>query len=114
MTVKKIYKLFPKNTDCIDFLEGILWADRVICPYCSASNYSKLKDGNRYHCNTCNTSFSVTVSTIFHKTKCDLQRWFYAIYLLWHADKEITIRELAKQIGVAKQTAQQITNRIKN
>jgi transposase-like protein len=28
----------------------------------------------RYHCNNCNTSYSVTVGTIFHDTKLDLQK----------------------------------------
>ena len=114
MTLKQIYKIFPTVTICIGFLEEIRWANTPVCPYCDAQNYTPLKEGHRYHCNTCNTSFSVTVRTVFHRTKCDLQKWFYAIYLLLHADKEITVRDLANKIGVAKDTALLMSTRVKN
>jgi transposase-like protein len=114
MTLNKIYKIFPNERNCVMILEEIKWPNGVVCPYCSSGNYTELKGEVRYHCNTCNTSFSVTVGTIFHKTKCDLQKWFFAIYLLWYAKKQITIREMANQLNVAKQTAHLITNKIKN
>ena len=114
MELKHIYKIFPNSSKCIGFLEETLWRSGPVCPYCGAKNHTVLKEGNRYHCNTCNTSFSVTVRTIFHKTKCDLQKWFYAIYLVRRLNKNITIRYLAKKIEVAKATAMLITNRVKN
>jgi transposase-like protein len=51
------------------------------------------------------TSFSVTVGTIFHKTKLDLQRWFVAISLVLNAKKGISSRQLARDIDVTKDTA---------
>lgn len=67
----------------------------------------------RYHCNNCNTSYSVTVSTIFHKTKIDLQQWFFAISLTLNAKKEISSRQLAKDINVTKDTAWHMQRRIR-
>ena len=66
----------------------------------------------RYHCNTCNKSYSVTVGTMFHKTKVDLQKWFYAISLIAN-NENISARQLGKEIDVTKDTAWFMMKRIK-
>ncbi len=68
---------------------------------------------NRYHCNQCNRSFSVTVGTIFHKTKCDLRKWFLAISLVLNAKKGISARQLARDIEVTKDTGWYMMMRIR-
>ncbi len=103
MILDDVYKIFPDENDCIQFLENLLWANTPLCPYCKRSNYTGLK--NRYHCNTCNNTFSVTVGTVFHKTKCDLRKWFFAIYLYEASIIPITARALANLISVTKDTA---------
>jgi transposase-like protein len=105
MNLIQIYKKFPTSLDCIKHLENVRWKGKPTCPYCKSTNQSPLKNTNRYHCNTCNTSFSVTVGTIFHKTKCDLQKWFLAITLVLNAKKGISARQLARDIEVTKDTA---------
>jgi transposase-like protein len=62
----------------------------------------------RYHCNVCKCSFSVTVRTVFHKTKVDLQKWFFAI-----KQSDLSVRKLAAEINVDKNTANFIQSRIK-
>lgn len=68
---------------------------------------------HRYHCNNCNTSFSVTVGTIFHKTKLDLQKWFLGISLILNAKKGISARQLARDLDVNKNTAWYMGMRIR-
>lgn len=63
----------------------------------------------RYHCNGCRCSYSVTAKTIFHKTKIDLQKWFFAI-----SNTNLSIRKLAAEISVTKDTASFILFRIRN
>jgi transposase-like protein len=111
MELNSVYKRFPKQADCIDFLEQILWPDRAVCPYCKTSFNSAISGTNRYHCNKCNTSFSVTVNTMFHKTKCDLQKWFYTIHLFL-SGKKIPARELGVLLDVSKDTAWKIFSKI--
>lgn len=72
-----------------------------------------MKNENRYHCNTCNTSFSVTIRTLFQKTRIDLQKWFYAIYLILNNINKKSIRSLSNEIQVNKDTAWYINFRIK-
>jgi len=70
------------------------------------------KEG-RYHCNNCNTSYSVTVDTIFHNTKLPLQKWFLAISIILNAKKGVASRQLARDIEVTKDTAWRIQMQIR-
>jgi len=76
MNIIQVYKQFPSHGDCIAYLEKIRWKYQPVCPYCKSIRVTSFKKEQRHHCNNCNTSFSVTVGTIFHKTKLDLQKWF--------------------------------------
>ena len=76
MNIVEIYKKFPTHEDCLAYLEKVRWNNVPTCPYCNSTNSTSFKKENRHHCNNCNTSYSVTVGTIFHKTKLDLQKWF--------------------------------------
>lgn len=110
--LKSIYRKFPDEKFCIKLLEEIIWNNSPICPYCNSGNYTRLKNDCRYHCNTCNTSYSVTVNTVFHKTKIPLQKWFYIIYLKEINGLEIPVRLLGEEINVTKDTANRIINKV--
>ncbi|MBD1897500.1 MULTISPECIES: transposase [unclassified Coleofasciculus] len=101
------------HEDCITLLEQIRWGGKPKCPYCESKNATAMKNQRRYHCNTCFTSYSVTVGTLFHKTYVDLQKWFLAITLILNSPKSITVRQLAKEIEVNKNTAAYMLTRIR-
>lgn len=113
MNIIQIYKRFPTQESCIEHLEKVRWNGVPICPYCKFTKTTSMKKEQRHHCNTCNTSFSVTVDTIFHKTKCDLQKWFLAISLVLNAKKGISSRQLSRDIEVNKDTAWYMIMRIR-
>lgn len=50
-------------------------------------------------------SFSVTVRTIFHDTKIDLQKWFFVVACLSLTTNKISSRKLAEILDVNKNTA---------
>ena len=112
--LKSVYSIFPKESDCLDFLEEIIWNGNVRCPYCGQGSniYAISKLNDRYHCNGCNTSFSVTVKTIFARTRCDLRKWFFAIYILYYPKNKISVREIANQIETTKDTALLLRSKI--
>lgn len=102
----------PNHKHCIKILEKVRWDDKPHCPYCHSPKCSKMESENRYHCATCNSSYSVTVGTIFHNTRLDLRKWFEAISLLLNPNIDISARELARRIHINKDTACRITVRI--
>lgn len=113
MNIVEIYKKLPTERDCIQYLEKIKWNGEPKCPYCNSKRCTALTNEQRHHCNRCNTSFSVTVGTIFHASKLDLQKWFLAICLILNAKKWISARQLGRDIGVTKDTARSMGMRIR-
>lgn len=113
MNIVEIYEAFPTNDDCIKHLEQVRWKDKPTCPYCNSTKTTPLPNENRHHCNNCNTSFSVTVQTIFHHTRIPLQKWFLAVCLVLNAKKGIAARQLARDLKVNKDTAWRIGMKIR-
>lgn len=101
------------HENCLVLLEQIRWGGTPQCPYCQSLNSRKLKNEGRYQCNECFTSYSVTVGTLFHKTHVDLEKWFLAIHLVLNSPKGISVRQLAKEIKVQKNTAASMIYRIR-
>lgn len=112
MNLIQIFKQFPTQESCIEYLEQKRWAGVPTCPYCKSTNTYKAKDRLRHHCNGCRKSFSVTINTIFHNTKLPLQKWFLAITLMLNAKKGLSSRQLARDIEVHVETAWSMTHRI--
>ena len=100
--------------ECIAYLEKIRWNGVPQCPYCGSKRSSPLEQGLRHHCNDCFTSYSVTVGTLFHNTHVDLRKWFLAISILLNAEKKVSVRKLAKRIGVSKNTSAHIIEQVRN
>ena len=113
MNIIQVYKRFPTHADCIAHLENVRWNNEPTCPYCQSKNSTSLPKERRHHCNNCNTSYSVTVGTIFHKTKLDLQKWFLAISIILNAKKGIASRQLARDLEVNKDTAWYLQMRVR-
>ncbi|MDB9511053.1 IS1595 family transposase [Kamptonema animale CS-326] len=101
----------PEIKRCSD-LEEIRWGGKPQCPYCGSTNSTPIKKELRYHCNSCFTSYSVTVGTLFHKTHVDLQKWYQAIQLVLTTGN-ISVRKLAQEIEVNKNTASYMLVRIR-
>ena len=113
MNIIQVYKQFPTHQDCIKHLEKVRWNNKPVCPYCNSEKQTPLPKESRYHCNNCNTSFSVTVGTIFHKTKMDLQKWFVAISLVLNAKKGYSARQLGRDIEITKDSAWYLLMRLR-
>ena len=113
MNIIEIFEKYPTQKDCLDHLERVRWNGVPECPYCYSTSTTPMKKENRYHCNNCNTSFSVTVGTIFHNTKLPLQKWFLAISIILNAKKGISARQLGRDLKVTKDTAWRIAMQIR-
>lgn len=94
-------------------LEAIRWQNIPECPYCSSRRSTSIEGGLRHHCNECYTSYSVKVGTLFHHSHLDLAKWFRAIFLVQSTSNKISVRQLAKELRVSKNTATQILKRLR-
>lgn len=111
MTMKEIYKRFPTEQKATEFLEDLRWGGTPTCPYCETSFFTPIEKGKRYRCNKCNSNFSVTVRTLFHRSKVDLRKWFYCIAASGTSD--LSLRKLAVELELTKDTVAKTLKKIK-
>ena len=104
---------FLPDTDCLDFLEDVRWNGEPTCPYCNSGRVTATPKERRHRCNNCNTAFSVTVGTLFHRTHLPLPKWFAAISLILDSRAPIPARRLAQLLGIDKNTAWRISRRVR-
>lgn len=113
MNIVAVYRMFPTEANCIAHLEKVRWNGVPVCPYCGSDKSTPLPKENRHHCNTCNTTYSVTVGTMFHHTHLPLQKWFLAVSLILNAKKGISARQLGRDLEVNKNTAWYLAMRVR-
>lgn len=113
MDIVTIFETFPTNDDCIAHIERVRWETTPVCPYCNSPNQTPMPKEKRYHCNNCNTSFSVTVGTIFHHSRLPLQKWFLAIFTVLNTKNDLSARQLGRYINVNKNTAWRMLTKIR-
>lgn len=111
MELKQQYVQFKSQGQCIKHLEQIRWNGVPRCPHCNSTRQTPQPKEQRYHCGICRASYSVTVRTVFHNTKIDLQKWFLAIPLV--IKERLSVRQLAKAVQVSKDTATLMIERIR-
>src|SRR6202167_5108935 len=97
-------------------LEKLQWPDGPICPHCGVIDRASAIKGGRnglWFCNACRMQFTVTVGTIFERSKIPLHAWLYANHLLCSSKKGISSHQLSRMLGVTYKTAWFMAHRIR-
>ena len=80
--------IFTDETKAREWLEARVWPQGPICPHCGATedDVTKLEGSKHrpgvYQCNECREQFTVTVKTVFERSKIPLTKWLTALFLL--------------------------------
>jgi transposase-like protein len=101
-----------------EYIESIRWPDGPICPHCGSigGHYALQGKAHRpglWKCHDCREQFSVTVGTVFERSKIGLHIWLQAVYLLCSSKKGISSHQLHRCLGVTYKTAWFMTHRIR-
>lgn len=97
-----------EHTRLLRQLESLRWpSGSAQCPYCTSDRSTRSRSEARYHCNYCNTSFSVFTGTPLHGTKVPLQKWLAVTDLLLSGTdrRDASSRKVASALSVHKDTA---------
>ena len=114
MNLHEILTGFQTEWDYHNYLIARRWPDGICCTNCNSGTIYKRTTELRMKCGTCNHSFSSTCGTVFHNTKLPLSKWFLAISVIVHAKKGISSLQLARTIGVNKNTVWYMQMRLRN
>ncbi|MCY0146327.1 IS1595 family transposase [Hoeflea sp. G2-23] len=103
-----------------EHLEAIQWPDGAICPHCGNCDQTRITklEGKStrpgvYKCNDCRKPFSVTVGTVFERSKIGLHKWILATHLMASSKKGMSAHQLHRMLGVTYKTAWFMAHRIR-
>lgn len=99
-------------------LEAIRWPNGPVCPHCGGIERNSLLNGSShrsglYFCGDCRTQFTVTVGTVFERSKIPLHKWVLATHLLCASKKGMSSKQIERMLGVTYKTAWFMTHRIR-
>lgn len=103
-----------------EHLEAIHWPDGPVCPHCGNSDktrITKLKGKSTrpgvHKCKECRKPFTVTVGTVFERSKIPLNKWVLATHLMASSKKGISAHQLHRSLGITYKSAWFMAHRIR-
>jgi transposase-like protein len=112
--------IFTDETAAREALEAVRWPNGPVCPHCgSTENIARVEGEKKSHrpglmyCNNCKGQFTVTVGTVFERSKIPLTKWWLATHLMCSSKKGISSHQLHRTLGVTYKTAWFMSHRIR-
>jgi transposase-like protein len=111
-------KAFTDNDVAREAIEALMWPNGPVCPHNGCMGKIGKVEGKSarpglYYCGDCKKQFTVTVGTIFERSKVPLSKWWMAIHLMASSKKGVSAHQIHRMLGVAYQTAWFMEHRIR-
>jgi transposase-like protein len=103
---------FLREETCREYVAGIRWSGKIVCPHCKANKVYRYRDGKLYKCSKCRKQFSVFSGTLFENSKIPLKKWFMAIHLIITDKNGTSSMQLSRKLKMTQKTAWLLLNRI--
>jgi transposase-like protein len=115
---------FHDDEKAREYLESVRWPNGPVCPHCGViGDHYRLsgKGGEKgkkarpglLKCQDCREQFSVTVGTVFERSKIPLSKWLAAAYLLCSSKKGMSAHQLHRTLGITYKSAWFLAHRIR-
>ncbi len=109
---------FTDDNIAREAIERLMWPNGPVCPHCGCVGKIGKVEGKSarpglYYCGDCKKQFTVTVGTIFERSKVPLSKWWFAIHLLASSKKGMSAHQMHRMLGVTYQTAWFMEHRIR-
>ena len=109
---------FQDEDSARKYLENLRWSNGIICPHCASISQHYRLTGKSHRkgllkCVDCRKQFSVTVGTVFERSKVKLHVWLLAVHLACAAKNGMSSMELHRLLGVTQKTAWFMLGRIR-
>ncbi len=110
--------IFHDDAKAREWLEARLWANGPICPKCGVVGEATLMQGKShrpglYQCNACREPFTVTVGTLYERSKVPLHKWLAATHLMMASKKGMSALQVGRMLGLSKKTSWFLCHRIR-
>jgi transposase-like protein len=114
--------IFLDETAAREWLEARVWAGGRVCPHCGNADQDKLTklEGKAhrpgvYQCNepACRQQFTVTVNTVFERSKIALTKWLAALFLMTASKKGISAHQVHRMLGISYKSTWFLMHRLR-
>lgn len=108
---------FTDEDKAREHLEALRWPEGPFCPHCGSFNAARL-EGKKHRaglvqCNDCREQYTVTVGTVFERSKIPLNKWLLCNHLLCASKKGVSAKQIERMLGVTYKTAWFMCHRIR-
>lgn len=110
--------IFQDEAKAREWLEAQVWPDGPVCPHCGALEAATRLEGAAHRpgllqCNACRKQFTVTVDTLFERSKIPLTKWLMATFLLVASKKGMSAHQLHRMLGISYKSTWFMMHRIR-
>lgn len=111
--------IFTDETKAREWLEARVWPNGPVCPHCGAAGddvtalRGKVHRPGLYQCSACREQFTVTVKTVFERSKIPLSKWLAALFLMTASKKGVSAHQVHRSLGVSYKTAWFLCHRLR-
>ncbi|MEX1031338.1 MAG: IS1595 family transposase [Paenibacillaceae bacterium] len=115
MNLIQFQQRFASEEDCHDYLFNMKWPEGFICAKCNhtACFITTTRKLKLYECKECRYQATVTVGTVMERARVDLNKWFWAIYLIAQDKRGISGVMLSEQLGISYRSAWLMQHKIR-
>ncbi len=100
--------IFQDEPAAREWLEARVWPEGPTCPHCGNADKAKIKAlqgkahrAGLYQCSECREQFTVTVKTVFERSKIPLTKWLAALFLMTASKKGVSAHQVHRMLGVS-------------
>jgi transposase-like protein len=111
--------IFTDETKAREWLEARVWPNGPVCPHCGATGHDvtplhgKAHRPGLYQCSQCREQFTVTVKTVFERSKIPLSKWLAALFLMIASKKGVSAHQIHRSLGISYKTAWFLCHRLR-
>lgn len=110
--------VFTDDNAAREAIEAIMWPFGLVCRHCDSKEKIGRVTGKGarpglLYCGACKKQFTVTVGTIFERSKVSLSKWWLACHLMAASKKGVSAHQLHRMLGVTYKTAWFMEHRIR-
>ena len=119
MTANLQNPIFTDETKAREWLEARVWPTGPVCPHCGVTSehvtalYGAKHRPGLYQCNECREQFSVTVKTVFERSKLPLSKWLAALFMITASKKGVSSHHIHRSLGISYKSAWFMTHRLR-
>jgi transposase-like protein len=102
-----------------EWLERRVWPNGPVCPHCGAtSDDVKRLEGKKhrpglFQCSQCREQFTVTVKTVFERSKIPLSKWLAALFMMTASNEGVSAHQIHRSLGISYKTAWFLCHRLR-